>query len=168
MLTEPVINDGLNISMEPGTPVLAPEAGKIVFFYKEDRADGKMCDVVLYGADSNITYVLAHLDSRKIRKSVSGKGNVWANRNSRIIVKPGDEIGVVADYPFKEYGNRWSSPEDKRFWGPFIDHLRVETHYQPYKQAIPSFQTEIPGGEWLGNGFDPLLLFNEIELVDEE
>ncbi|MCJ7816540.1 MAG: M23 family metallopeptidase [Candidatus Aenigmarchaeota archaeon] len=144
-------HNAIDIQVPYGTPVLSPEKSKVVFLDTYSGPKG-LVDMLLWGIDSKIVYLLCHLDGDSVPYKVRKRR--YSDRYTRSTVDSEEFIGKVGRWP-KELTKEVKIPQDvERVYGREYHHLHFQTNYEPNEYGF-GFDEE-------KNGFNPLLILKNL------
>ncbi len=149
---------GVDMQVNAGISVLAPEKSRAVFFCCDRRREN-LANVILLGTYSEITYNFVHLDVGSIPKKIKERTNVDVLTDT--IVDCGERIGAVGKWPYELTRNVKIPEEVKKIYGASYNHLHFETHYYPCT-ADDHVEGLLMGWDISNKQFNPLLVLEDL------
>ncbi|MFH1065859.1 MAG: M23 family metallopeptidase [Nanoarchaeota archaeon] len=142
---------GIDIQTPAGTPVYAPENGRIIGLEQDEARDLHLADLTLYSPDSGIGYMFAHVRFFELPEKIRNANP--EDIYSGIPVEKGEQIAEVGYWPW-ELSNYDFLPDEIRKQEGYFCHLHLETGFWPYNAEITRDVDE---------RFNPLLILKKLK-----
>jgi len=137
----PLGHTGIDLQVQEGTPLYAPETGTILFF--DDGDPDKLVNIFLYGMNTPIVYGFGHLDPNSTPQKIKEKtlDNFFDNN---LIIREGGFLGKVGNWPH-ELSEKVNIPSDvERMHSKNYHHLHFTTSYYPDGVRLKDCQKKFP------------------------